>query len=138
VDRSSEASFVATPLQGQQHERDRQLLGGVRGRARRREQARADNPEHDRAHREVLVASGVLSEHPLGDEHQHQQARRQRRLDDDERREQERHDLERPAEDGQPRPEQPARAPHQPPREREAQVLLVGRLLGVHRLQGDP
>ncbi len=49
----------------------------------------------------------------------------ERRLHDDERREQQRDELQRPAEDRQPGAEQPARAPHEPLREREPQVLLV-------------
>ena len=81
---------------------------------------------------------GALAEHPLADDHQHQQARRQRRLHDDQRREQQRQHLQRPAEHRQARADQPARTPDQAPRQRQAQVLLVGRLLGVHRLQRDP
>jgi len=55
------------------------------GRARRCEQAGADHADHDREHREVLVASGVLAKHPLREEHQHEQPAGQRRLHDDER-----------------------------------------------------
>ncbi len=101
-------------------------------------QPRADHAGHDRRHRHVLRAAGVLVEHALCKEHQHQQARGERRLHDDQRREQQRDDLQRPAEDRQARSEQPARAAHQAPGERQAQVLIVRRLLGVHRLQGDP
>ena len=81
---------------------------------------------------------GVLAEHPLPDEQQHEQARGERRLHDDQRREQQRDHLQRPAEDRQARAEHPARALEQAPDQRQAQVLLVGRLLGVHRLQRDP
>ncbi len=46
----------------------------MRGVARRREETGADHADHDRADRQVLIAPGVLSEHPLGEEHQHQQS----------------------------------------------------------------
>jgi hypothetical protein len=120
------------------HERDRQVLRAVAGVAWRRRQARADHADHDRRHRQVLAASGVLVQHALREEHQHQQPRGERRLHDDQRREQQRDDLQWPAEYRQARAEQPARAAHQAPGERQAQVLIVGRLLGVHCLQGDP
>lgn len=128
----------AGDAQADQHQRDGQILGGVRGAARGREQARAHHTEHDRAHRHVLVAPSVLAEHSLCQEQQHQQAERERRLHDHQRSQQQRHDLEREAEDRQARAQQPAGAPDQAPRQRQAQVLVVGRLLGVHRLQGDP
>ena len=69
---------------------------------------------------------------------EHEQAGRKRRLHHDQRREQQRDQLQRPAEDRQPRAEQPACAAQQAPGEREAQMLAVRRLLGVHRLQRDP
>ena len=98
----------------------------------------ARDADHDRAHREVLAPPGVLAEHPLREEYEHYQARRERWLNDDERREQERDDLEREAEYRHPRAEQPARAPQQPPCERQTQVLIVGRVLGLRRLERDP
>ncbi len=73
-------------------------------------------PMHDRADRHVLVAPGALAQHPLGEEHQHQQAGRERRLHDDQRSEQQRDDLQRPAEDREAGAEQPARAPARGPR----------------------
>ncbi len=72
------------------------------------------------------------------DEDEHYQARCERRLDDDERREQQRDDLQGEAEDRHPCAEQPAFAPQQPPCERKAQVLVVGRVLGLRRLEGNP
>jgi hypothetical protein len=124
--------------QADEHQRDRQLLRGVGGAAWRREHTRADHAEHNRAHCHVLVPARVLAQHPLGEEHQHQQPRRQGRLHDHERGEQQCHHLQRPAEDRQSGPDQPASAPEEPPRERQAQVLLVRGLLGVHRLESDP
>jgi hypothetical protein len=86
----------------------------------------------------MLVAPGMLAEHPLAEEQQHQQANRERRLHDHQRREQQRHHLQRPTQHRQSGPEQPARAAYQANDQRHPQVLLVGGLLGVHRLQGDP
>jgi len=80
----------------------------------------------------------VLAEHPLREEHQHQQAGRQRRLHEHQRSQQQGDHLQRPAEDRQACAEQPARAPDQVLGQRQAQVLLVGRLAGLHRLEGDP
>jgi hypothetical protein len=80
----------------------------------------------------------VLAQHSLSEKHQHQQADGERGLHDHERSEQQREDLQRKAEDRQARAEQPARPPEQAPGERQTQVLLVGRLPGIHRLEGDP
>jgi len=124
--------------QAEEHEHDRQALGGMARAARRRAQARADHANHDRRHRDVLVASGVLAEHPLTQEHQYEQAGGERRLHHDQRREQQRDHLQRPAEDRQARAQHPAPALDQSPHQRQAQVLLAGRFLGVHRLQSDP
>jgi len=124
--------------QPDQHDRDREALRAVAGVAWGRRQARADDADDDRRHRDVLHAPCVLVQHALREEHQHEQAGRQRRLHDDQRRQQQGDELQRPADDRQARPQQPARAAHQAPGERQAQVLFVGRLLGVHRLQGDP
>jgi hypothetical protein len=98
----------------------------------------AGDPDHDRRHREVLEAPGPLAEQALAHEHQHEQAGCERRLHDDQRRENQREDLQRPAEHREPRPEQPAPAPDQPRSEREPQVVIQRRLLGIHRLKGDP
>jgi len=86
----------------------------------------------------MLGASRVLAEQPLTHEQQHQQACRKRRLNHDQRSEQQSHHLQRPAQDRQAGAEQPARPSDQAPDQRQPQVLLVGRLLGIHRLQGDP
>ena len=114
------------------------MLGGVTRAARRRAQPRSDHADHDRRHREVLVPARVLAEHPLSHEHQHEQARGERGLHDDQWREQQRDHLQRPTEDRQARAEHPTSAPEEAPDEGQAQMLLAGRLLGVHRLQRDP
>lgn len=101
-----------------QHNRDRQLLGGVGGAARWREQSGADHADHDRADRHVLVAPRMLAKHPLSEQHQHQQTRRQRGLHDDERSEQQREHLQRPAEDREAGAEQPTRTLHEAPGQR--------------------
>jgi hypothetical protein len=80
------------------HDRDRQRLARVMRVARRGSQGSAEDAEHDRRHRDVLVAPGVLSEHALSDEQQHQQARGERGLHDHQGREQQREHLQRPAE----------------------------------------
>jgi len=86
----------------------------------------------------MLGASRMLAEHALTEEQQHEQTRRECRLDHHQRRQQQRQDLQRPTEDRQPRAQQPAGAFQQPAYERHAQVLLGRRFLGVQRLQGDP
>jgi len=138
VDCAQQVGQQAGQAETEQHERDRQPLRGVAGAARRRAQASADHAEHDRRDRDVLGASGVLAQHPLPQEQQHDQAGRERGLHHHQRREQQRQHLQRPAEDRQARAEHPAPTPDQPPDQRQAQVLFGGGLLGVHRLKGDP
>jgi len=75
------------------------LVTDVRGRVRWRGERRAEHPEHDGRNRHVLVPACALSEHPLADEHQHEQAGRERRLHDHQRGQQERENLQRKAED---------------------------------------
>lgn len=122
----------------EQHEPDRQPLGGMARATRRGAQAGADHADDDCGDRDVLVAPGVLAEHALSQEQQHDQTGRERRLHHHQRGEQQCQHLQRPAEDRQARAEHPAPAPDQPPDQCQAQVLFRGRLLGVHRLQGDP
>jgi hypothetical protein len=86
----------------------------------------------------VLVTPGVLVQHPLREEHEHQQADGERRLDHHQRSQQQGHDLQRPTKDRQACAEEPASTPDQVPSQCQAQMLLVGRLLGVHSLEGDP
>jgi hypothetical protein len=106
--------------------------------ARRGSQGGAENAEHDRRHSDVLVAPGVLPEHALSDHQQHQQACGERGLHDHQGSEQQREHLQRPAEDREAGPEQPTGALDQSRDQRDAQVLLVGCLPGIQRLQGDP
>ncbi len=124
--------------EAQEHERDRQLLAGRARVARWSEHRRAEHTQDDREHRHVLVAPGMLAEHALAEEQQHQQANRERRLHDHQRGEQQRQHLQRPPQYRQCGPEQPARPAHQANDQRHPQVLLAGGLLGIHRLQGDP
>jgi hypothetical protein len=119
-----------------EHERQHEVVG-VRGAAFGGGQRDPHDAHDDREHREVLAPAGVLVEHPLRGEHEHDQARGERRLDDYERSEQERDDLQRPAQDGHRRAELPARLAQQSPGERGSQVLIVGRLLGLGGLEGD-
>jgi hypothetical protein len=64
----------ARDAEPEQHERDREVLRAMTGDSRRRRQPGADHADHDRAHREVLAAPRVLVQHPLREEHQHEQA----------------------------------------------------------------
>lgn len=83
--------------QRDEHDRDCQVLRPVAGVAWGGRQTRSDDADHDCAHRQVLGAPGVLVQHPLREEHQHEQPSGERRLHDDQRREQQRDDLQRPA-----------------------------------------
>ncbi len=65
ADRAQQIGQQAREAEAEQHEADRQSLGGVAGAARRRAQAGADHADDDRADGDVLVAPGVLAEHPL-------------------------------------------------------------------------
>jgi hypothetical protein len=82
----------------------------------------------------MLVAPGVLAEHPLAEEQQHEQADGERRLHHHERCQQQRQHLQRPPQHRQAGAEQPAGALKQADHQRRSQVILAGRLLGVHRL----
>jgi len=121
-----------------QHQRDREVTRRLRAAARRRAQRRAGHAEHDRQRRQVLVAPGVLAEHALPQDQQHQQPAGERGLHHQQRRQQQRQHLQRPAQHRQAGAEQPASPPHQATDQRRAQVLLVRRLARVHRLQRDP
>jgi hypothetical protein len=101
-------------------------------------QRRPNHSEDDRAHREVLAPAGVLAEHALAEEQEHEQSHGQRRLNQYERGEQEREDLQWPSEHRQAGPCQPARPSDQVQGERRMKVLGVRGPLGVHRLQRDP
>jgi hypothetical protein len=98
----------------------------------------ADDADDDRKHREVLASPGTLAEHALAEEQQHEQADGHGRLNDHERNQQQRDDLQRPAEHRKPGSRQPARAAQQVEGKRGVQVLGMGGALGVHRLQRYP
>jgi len=80
----------------------------------------------------------MLAEHPLCEEHQNQKACCERRLDHHQRSQQQGDHLQRPAEHRQSGAGQPACASEQVAHQRQAQVLVCGCLLGIHRLEGDP
>jgi len=138
ADHAQQIRQQARGPQAEKHERDLEGLRGVGRAARGSRQRDPDHAQQDRGHRQVLMPSGVLVEQALGEEHQRHQPGRQRRLHDDQRRQQQGHDLKRPAQDRQAGAGEPAGTPEQVPDERHAEVLLAGRLLGVHRLKGDP
>ena len=97
ADAAQDVGQQAHQAEPDEHEGDRQGLCSGGAAARRREDRRADHAEDDRGHRDVLIAAGVLVEHALTEEHQHDQPERQGGLHDDERREHQRDDLQRPA-----------------------------------------
>ncbi len=86
----------------------------------------------------MLAAARTLVEHPLADEHEHEQTAGQRRLHDDEGREQERDDLQREAEHRQRRPRKPARPSGQLTDEADPQVVIGVDLARIERLKGNP
>lgn len=134
---AEEVGQQAGGAQSDQHERDREIAG-VSGRAGGRRERGPEHAEDDRGNRKVLFATGVLAEHALCEEHEEHEACGQRRLDDDERCEQQREQLQGPAEDREPGPEQPARTSHEAAQQRDAQMRGLRGLLGIGGLQGDP
>lgn len=127
----------AEDTEREQHEQQR-LVAGVPGAAGGSGDRRSGDSDDDRDHREVLPPAGALAEHPLSGDHQHEQSRGERRLDDDEWRMFEGDHLQWPSEHRKQRAEQPAPAAEQPCGEREAQMHVGGSLPCVHRLEGDP
>lgn len=107
-------------------------------RARRRYGGGARDADQDRGDRDVLAPAGVLAEHTLTHEHEHEQTGGERRLHDHKRRQQQRHDLQRPAKQRETGAEQPARPPDQAQGEPDAQMSARRRFLGVHRLERYP
>jgi len=87
ADQAQRVGQQAGRAEHDQHHRQGRAAGRVRG-AGGREQAGADDAQRDRPHRQVLVTPGVLAQHPLRQQQQHQQAGRERRLHDDQRRQQ--------------------------------------------------
>ena len=128
----------ARAAEAHQHERDRELLGGVSGAARWGGERNAGHADRDREHARILVAPGVLAQHSLPQQHQYQQTGGERRLHDHQRSQQQGHDLQREAEDRKAGAEQPPRPPDQAAGELQAQVRLVRRLPGVHGLERYP
>jgi hypothetical protein len=92
---------------------------------------------HHRAHAQDLAPAHLLAENARPDPEQHDEAHRQRRLDERERDQEERSDLRGPPEQSQARADEPARPPDQAAEQREAKVLLLGSLASLERLQPD-
>lgn len=104
---------------------------GVGGRRERRPQ----DSQNDRHDGDQLAPAGTLIEHALTEEQQDEQACRKRRLDDDQGREQKSDDLKGKAEDRNAGARKKARPFEQVTGQRQAQMLMARRPLGVHRLQ---
>jgi hypothetical protein len=79
VEDSQQVRQHAGDPQPDQHEGEGDVVA-VRSAAIRGAQPRADDAQDDRAHRLVLAPPGVLAEHPLAQQHEHQQAGGQSRL----------------------------------------------------------
>jgi hypothetical protein len=137
VEETQHVGQQARPRQKRERHVEREVANVFVAAVGRRER-NAGDADHDRSHREVLDATSSLAEQALPHEHEHQQAGGERRLHDDQRREDQRDHLQRPAEHREPRAEQPAPASDQPRGKRQPQMVVQRRLLGVHRLIGDP
>lgn len=120
-----------------QRERERERSRAARV-AVRRGQCCPEHAHDDGRHGQHLAAAGMLAEHPLSEDHEHEQTGRQCGLHHHERSEQQRRYLQRPPEDGKPRPEQPASAPSELADQAQTQVVLLADLTCVQGLQGDP
>jgi hypothetical protein len=84
-----------------------------------------------------LPRTGALAEVAGGDGQEQHEPERQRRLDDGQRGQQQRHGLQRPAEHVQRRPGQPARAPRQADEQRRVQRLRRRSRPRVERLHRE-
>jgi len=104
------------------------------GRCRPREER---DPEDHCGHAQDLPLAYPLSEDAGADDEEHYEAHRQGRLDQRERDQQERADLRHPPEQRKAGPEKPARPGDQAPEQGEAEMLLVGCLPRLERLQPD-
>jgi len=104
-------------------------LGG-----RQREQGR---PGRDRQHRDQLTAPHALAKMHVGDCEQHDEAGPEQRLDERERRVNERERLQRPASDPESGAREPAWACDQPPEQRKAHRALRGSDPRLRRLEHD-
>lgn len=84
-----------------------------------------------------LALADRLAQHPGAVSEEEDQARRERRLDECERDEQERSDLRRPAGQGEPGSDQPHRATDEADEQRGTEGVLLGNLAGLPGLEGD-
>jgi len=93
VERMQQIGQQACRAEGDQHEREGEVLRTVRAAARGRRERRAEHAHHDQPNRYVLIAPGRLVEHALTEQHQQHQTGGKRRLHDDQGRQQQRDDL---------------------------------------------
>lgn len=80
----------------------------------------------------------MLAEHARTQEQQHEQAGGQCRLDHDERGQQQRADLKRPADDSEAGAGEPTAAHDQLTHQRQAQAVALRDLARIEGLEGDP
>jgi hypothetical protein len=107
-------------------------MGRVPVRSRPREQS---DPGGDGGDACDLAPADRLVEHAMADHEQHDQARRQRRLDERQRDQEEGADLGDPTEQSEQRPDDPAWLLDEAAEERESQMVLVRGLARLERLQ---
>ena len=138
MERAEQIGQHARQRQRHQHDRDRQweaLCRAPRGAV----SAAPITPRHDREHRQVLVAPGVLAEHPLCEETSaHNRPAARVRLDDDQRSQAARPPPATANPGSQARAGQPTCVARAGLGRAQPQMLLAGRPLGVCRLEGDP
>ena len=93
------------------------------------------DPQDDRHHGAHLERPDALAEHAVAEDQEQQQTAGERRLNDRERRQQQRDDVEGPPRDAEEGREHPSRPGHEPPEERRPQGVVVGDIASLHRLQ---
>jgi hypothetical protein len=144
--RDQQAGRPPEPGQGVGNERDHGQDGdrddqggaaGVVGLAGRSGPGEQRDPRRHRADAQDLTPSDPLAEHSGSDPEQDDEARGQDRFDQRERDQKERSDLRGPAAEREEGTDQPPRPGDQAAKQRDAKVLLLGRLPGLERLQPD-
>ncbi|MDX6700049.1 MAG: hypothetical protein QOF26_275 [Baekduia sp.] len=115
---------------------ERRVAGMVRRGVRGDERQQRDAGQ-DAEHRERLADAHALVQMARADEQQQHEPEGERRLDDRQRREQQRGRLQRPAQQVQRRARQPAATADEAQQQRRTQRVVSGRLPRVERLKGE-
>jgi hypothetical protein len=120
-----------------EHDRELRTAAGLVRRLPRDGGEDRDAREDDDGRDDLAGADG-LAEDPGADDEQRQQPEGQRRLHHREGREGQRERLQRPSEEIEPRPGQPARTAREPQQQRRAQPLGGRRIARIERLEREP